>query len=168
MATPFQITVDDAEVRQALARLAGKLTHPAPLMQDIGRALGNITEDAFQDERSPTGVPWEPLTPEYVLRPRKPKTPKGWPGRGGDAHPILQRDGLLAGGITHGGDDRSAWVGASRIYAAIHQFGGRPGMAPALAAIPARPFIPVSATGDLAARARSEVLDLVRRHLEGS
>lgn len=161
MAQPFEITVDDAAVHAALARLIGKLAHPAPLMQDIGRALANITEDSFQDERSPTGVPWEPLTPAYVLRPRK----RG--GRDGDAHPILQRDGGLAASITHGGDDRSAWVGASKLYAAIHQFGGRPDMAPGPAAIPARPFLPVGKGGDLAAPAREAVLDLVRKYLGG-
>lgn len=161
MAQPFEITVESAAVRQALARLARKLAHPAPLMQDIGRALGNLTEDAFQAERAPTGVPWEPLTPAYVLRPRK----QG--GRGGDAHPILQRDGQLAASITHGGDDRSAWVGASKVYAAIHQFGGTASMAPGPAGIPARPFIPVTDAGDLAASARAEVLALVREYLEG-
>lgn len=161
MAQPFEITVDSAAARQAIARLTHKLVHPAPLMQDIGRALGNLTEDAFQDERSPAGAPWQPLTPKYVLRPRK----QG--GRGGDDHPILQRDGQLAASITHGGDDRSAWVGASKLYAAIHQFGGTASMAPGPAAIPARPFIPVTETGDLAANATAEVLSLVREYLEG-
>lgn len=161
MPQPFEIAVDDAAVRAALTRLAARLAHPAPLMQDIGRALGNLTEDAFQDERSPSGVPWEPLTPDYVLRPRK----SG--GRGGDAHPILQRDGQLAASITHGGDDRSAWVGASKVYAAIHQFGGTAGMAPGPAGIPARPFIPVQRDGDLAERARASVLALVRKYLGG-
>lgn len=79
MTKSFEITVNDAEVRAALERLASTLADPTPVMQDIGRVLANITEDAFQDERSPTGVPWEPLTPEYVLRPRKKGGAAGMP-----------------------------------------------------------------------------------------
>lgn len=159
MPQPFEITVDSVAVRAALAQLTRKLAHPAPLMQDIGRALGNLTEDSFQGERSPAGMPWRPLTPDYVLRPRK----QG--GRGGDAHPVLQRDGGLAASITHGGDDRSAWVGASKIYAAIHQFGGTADMAPGPAGIPARPFLPVGRDGYLAGKARDSVLALVKKYL---
>lgn len=130
------------------------LADPTPLMEDIGRALGNITEDAFQRERSPFGDSWERLTERYVRTKRK-----------GNAHPILQRSGGLAGGITHGGDRRSAHVAAHKKYAAIHQFGGTPGMAPGPAAIPARSYLPVSAAGSLAPVVVEEVEDLIAEWL---
>jgi phage virion morphogenesis protein len=129
-------------------------------MEDIGRALANLTEDSFQDEQSPWGRPWDRLSAPYVARPRN----KG--GRGGDPNPILQLTGGLAGSITHGGNRQSAWVQASKKYAAIHQFGGLPSMAPGPRAIPPRPFMPVTATGELAPGAVAEILDIVREYLQ--
>jgi phage virion morphogenesis protein len=137
----------------------GRLSNMTPAMEDIGRALGNLTEDSFQAERSPFGQAWPKLTPKYVARPRK----QG--GRGGDANPILQLTGGLAASITHGGNKNSAFVGAGKLYAAIHQFGGTSGMAPGPRAIPPRPFIPVTVTGTLAPDARDEILDILRVYL---
>lgn len=103
----FTITIDDAQVRTALAKLVNRVSDMTPIMEDIGRALGNLTEDAFQAE----GPGWPQLRPATVKK-------------RGSAHPILQVSGGLAGSITHGGDATGAWVGASKIYAAIQQFGG--------------------------------------------
>ncbi len=91
MPTPsFSITIDDAAVQAALARLASRLGNLTPIMQDIGRALGNLTEDAFQAE----GPGWPQLSPVTVAR-------------RGSAHPILQDSGGLAASVTHGGDATS-------------------------------------------------------------
>lgn len=104
----FTITLDDAQVQAALAKLSRHVANLTPTMEDIGRALGNLTEDAFQAE----GPGWPALKPATVKR-------------RGSAHPILQVSaGGLAASITHGGDANSAWVGAAKKYAAIHQFGG--------------------------------------------
>lgn len=158
MTLSFDVTVQSAEVAAALARARERLADLTPLMEDIGRALGNLTEDAIQAERSPFGPAWRPLTPDYVLRPRP-------HGRGGDASPMLQLTGGLAASITHGGDANTAWVRASKRYAAIHQFGGLPSMRPGPAAIPARPYLPIDPAGNLAPAARDMVLDLVRAYL---
>lgn len=132
------VTVDDAQVRAALTRLARRVANARPAMEDIARALANRTEDAFQAEQSPFGPKWPALSPRYVKTKRK-----------GSAHPILQLDGLLAASITHGASASEAWVRASKIYAAIHQFGGTSGMAPGPGGIPPRPYLPVSPEGEL-------------------
>jgi phage virion morphogenesis protein len=155
-APAFSVTIDDAELQRALSDLLRRVSNPAPLMEDIGRALGNITEDAFQSETSPFGDGWAALDADYVARTRK-----------GDAHPILQVTGGLAASITHGGDDDAAWVGASKLYAAIHQFGGTSDMAPGPAAVQARPYLPVDQGGTLAPAAREEIMRLLRAYLEG-
>ncbi len=110
MTAPFSITVDDAQVHASLARLIRHVSDLTPIMKDIGAALGNLTGDAFQAE----GPGWPQLKPSTVKK-------------RGNAHPILQMDGQLAASITHGGDRNSAWVGASKVYAAVHQFGQRKG-----------------------------------------
>ncbi len=145
---PFTITIDDTEVRAALARLAQRATDTLPAMQDIGRALENLTEDAFAAE----GPGWPALTPAYVRR-------------RGEANPILQRDRQLAGSLHHTATATRATVGVSKIYAAIHQFGGTAGMAPGPAAIPPRPYLPLTADGALLPAAAAEVLEILRRSL---
>ena len=162
MAAPFTLTIklDDRALRQALSRLASKADRAKPAMEDIARMLANRTDDAFEEERSPFGPKWPKLTERYVKRPRK----QG--GRGGDATPILQRDGGLAASITHQATDERATVGASKKYAAIHQFGGTAGMRPGPRAIPTRPFLPVSPEGDLPAEVEREILDILLDHLQ--
>jgi phage virion morphogenesis protein len=107
VSAPFTITLDDKQVQDGLAKLARHISDLTPVMEDIGAKLGNLTEDAFQAE----GPGWPQLSKARVKQ-------------RGNAHPILQDTGGLAASITHGGDRDSAWVGASKIYAAIHQFGG--------------------------------------------
>jgi phage virion morphogenesis protein len=47
--------------------------------------------------------------------------------------------------ITHVATDRDAIIGTNRRYAALHQFGGMPGMKNAGArAVPARPYLGIS------------------------
>jgi phage virion morphogenesis protein len=149
MATaPFTIEIDDRELRTWLEQVRATLAHPKPVLEDVARALYNATEDAIQAETSPFGA--------------------GWPARkaGGD-WPLLQKSaGGLAASITHDADAASAWVGAGKEYAAIHQFGGLPGMAPGPAAIPERPYLPVDAGGTLAPATTAEVIEILRAALE--
>jgi len=70
------VTIDDAEVRAALGQLVAQLAHMTPVMEDLGRALGNLTEDAFQAQ----GPGWPALRPVTVKR-------------RGNAGPILQVSG---------------------------------------------------------------------------
>lgn len=152
MADGFSITIDDAQVQADLARLVNQIQHPAPVMADIGRALGNLAEDAFQAE----GPGWPQLRPVTVQR-------------RGNAHPILQVSGGLAASITHGGDDTGAWVGASKIYAAVQQFGQKKGASGRTRRgapipwgdLPPRPYLPVTAAGDLTDAARDRVLAIL-------
>jgi phage virion morphogenesis protein len=141
----FTVTLDDAEVRGALMRALRTLTDMTPVMEDIGRALGNRTEDAFQAE----GPGWPALSPVTARL------------RGSD-HPILQDTGGLAESITHGGDRNSAWVGASKGYAAVHQFGNPANklFGRAAAPIPARPFLPI-ADGELTPDAHRDIMEIL-------
>lgn len=152
----FTVTIDDREVRAALDRLVARLAHMAPVMEDVGRALGHLTEEAFQAQ----GPGWAALRPATVKR-------------RGSAAPILQVDGLLAGSITHGGDQGKAWVGASRVYAAAQQFGMPKGYAGKTRRgapipwgnIPPRPYIPIK-DGDWTPPAKEKILDILSRALE--
>lgn len=149
MSDPFTITIDDRQVQAALANLSRHVSNLTPIMEDIGRALGNLTEDAFQAE----GPGWPALKPVTVKR------------RGSSGPMLQQSQGGLAGSIVHGGDATSAWVGAPKKYAAVHQFGNpankmynRPGGNPA--PIPPRPYLPYR-DGALTPAAQAEVMDIL-------
>jgi len=49
--------------------------------------------------------------------------------------------GLLIGSLQHEMHEGYATVGSNVVYAAIHEYGGLPGMAPGPAAIPPRPYL---------------------------
>lgn len=140
----FSIEIQDAQLRTALERLAGRVRDASPVMEDIARALRNHTEDAFQDERSPFGPAWADLKPATKQRRAK----RGhWPG------PILQVTGGLAASVSSAAGADWASVGAAKVYAATHQFGRD--------TIPARPFLPVDAAGNLPDTLRREILAIL-------
>jgi phage gpG-like protein len=158
MSAPFTVTLDDAQVQAALTKLVRHIADLTPVMEDIGRAMGNLTHDAFMNE----GPGWPALSQVTVAR-------------RGSAHPILQQSaGGLSSGIIHGGDRNSAWVGAGRAfkYAAVHQFGNpanrmynTPGGNPA--PIPPRPYLPYR-DGALTPAAQAEVMDILTRALRAA
>ncbi|KXX64187.1 phage virion morphogenesis protein [Marichromatium gracile] len=152
----FTIEVQDRPLREALDRLTRRLEDASPAMEDIARALQNHAEDAFQAERSPFGEPWRDLKPATKAR----RARRGhWPGA------ILSDTGGLAGSISRRAGANFAEVGAGKEYAAIHQFGGRAGMPPGPAAVPARPFLPIDQAGDLPESLKREVLDILGEYL---
>ncbi len=150
----LEIRIDDAEVQAALGRLARQAADMSGPMADIARGLGNLTEDAFQAEKSPFGEGWPALDTDYVARPRN----QG--GRGGDAHPILQRTGRLAASISQDSGPDFARLSAGTEYAAIHQFGGMAGRG-RRTRIHKRSYMPVSADGEMASVAQEEILDII-------
>jgi phage virion morphogenesis protein len=148
-----------AEVNFDLRELDGlaKLLEKAKLSSsDRGRLLKNIgaevevqTQERFDTRRDPEGNPWKKLaqkTRDYYLS----------KGLGGGS--LLVQDGGLRDSIESRADDWSVLVGATKVYAAIHQFGGeiRPKSKAALFVpgygmlqkvnIPARPYLGISAS----------------------
>ena len=162
MSDGFTITLDSQQVQAALTALAGRLDHLKPALEDIGRALQNITEDAFAAEASPFGGAWPDLSP--VTKARRAKLGK-WPG------PMLQMTaGGLAASIFYDANDQRVILGAPKVYAATQQFGradnrmyntprGHP------APIPPRPFLPVNPAGELPPAAQSEILSILAGYL---
>ncbi|AZN69301.1 phage virion morphogenesis protein [Acinetobacter haemolyticus] len=104
----MQIIIDDSALQQKLQDAADKLADTTPLMQRLSMTLLNTTEENFNAEGRPK---WAALNPEYAAR-----------RKGGQ---MLQLSGQLAASITpfHGVD--YAGVGSNKVYAAIHQFGGK-------------------------------------------
>jgi len=62
------ITVDDAAVRAALARLLAELKNPKPALRDIGEYLLRATDEHFRRQSGPDGTPWAQLSDITLLR----------------------------------------------------------------------------------------------------
>ncbi|HDJ1091332.1 TPA: phage virion morphogenesis protein, partial [Escherichia coli] len=86
---------------------------------------------------------------------RKWRTRKGYtPGK------ILTLNGDLARRLTTDYGDTWALIGSNEPYAAIHQWGGLPGMPPGLAAIGARPYMGFDEV------AEQEIMDEIRKRFK--
>lgn len=148
----IRIEIDDREVRAALDHLARRAADLTPAMADIAQALESETERRFELE----GPGWPDLAERTILERTRAGT---WPGK------KLQRSaGGLAASIEsrHGRD--WAEIGSNKVYAAIHQLGGRAGRRRA-AIIPARPYLPLD--GDrLTGSAEATVLEILQAHLD--
>lgn len=156
------VTLDDTDVQRALRALSERCADMTPAMDEIGQLLVTDADLCFRDSRDPWGHVWTALS-EVTLGRRR-----------GSSAQILRDTGHLAGSLNHQPDRDSVTVtaGSGLRYAATHQFGrpdnrmyNTPSGAPA--PIPARPFLPIRASGevDLPAAARDEIFDITRHYL---
>lgn len=146
----IDIRYDDAEVRRGLNRLLRASRDLSPAMREIAGHLVDSASENLRRQAAPDGTPWAPLAERTLAERRRDPF---------DVRRILERSGDLFTTIQGEHGKRHAAAGTDIAYAAIHQFGGRPGMAPAPAAVPARPFLGV--TDDH----RDMILATIREHL---
>ena len=152
------INLDTSELERVLHNAANHLTHTAPLMEDISRALLSETMMNFQLGGRPA---WAGLSPVTLAR----------RAHGGGA--ILQDSGLLKKSINASHTDDTATVGSNSEYAATHQFGAKQGefgrsdrnTPLPWGDIPARPFIPMDKNGDISYDGFLAVREVVNRYL---
>lgn len=159
----IEIRENSPQIAEALARLGRSAANLAPVMRVIAGIMHDEVEENFAQQGRPR---WLGLKPPVAKR-----------RIGGK---ILQDSGQLAASIEPGSDANSAWVGTNKVYAAIHQFGGKtsphviaPRYKKALAFggrvvkrvqhpgsnIPARPFLVITASGE------EHILSAVSRYL---
>lgn len=100
-------------VLRAMRRAADEMGNSRPLMRSVAGIMMRAVEDNFEQEGRPK---WKDLHPGTKLSRFIAGT---WPGK------ILQRSGGLASSIQQQFDQAQAVVGTNKIYAAIHQFGGK-------------------------------------------
>lgn len=126
----IEVKIDDKQLQQALNKLTDKCSDLRPLMQNIAGTLEDSVEENFENEGSPK---WKELSKVTIKQRKK----KGyWPSR------ILQVSGELASSITSSYDSSSAVVGTNKVYATIHQFGGKAGRNKKVK-ITARPYLKI-------------------------
>ncbi len=151
--TVIRIEINDTAFRATLQRIHARLSNPRPLMAGIANLMLEAVEDNFEQERNPeTGAKWPSLSQSTQDARQK----KGsWPGK------ILQVSGSLASSVSQSYGDDFAAVGTNKVYAPIHQFGGKAGRKHA-ATIPARPFL------GLSQQARQDIIEAVEGYVTQS
>ena len=117
------------------------------LLENIGTKVEYQTHERFDDQRDSKGNAWKALAQ---------KTRDYYASNGMGHGRLLEQSGGLRDSIESQADDWSVLVGATKMYAAIHQFGGeiRPKTKAALyvpgygmlqkVTIPARPYLGIS------------------------
>lgn len=119
-------------VSDVLTQLVKNLDNLAPALGNVGEHLMLTHRDHFDEQRSPDGDPWQPLSPDYGKRKKKNKDK------------ILRLNDILRDTFAYNVGDESLEFGTNMEYGATHQFGGTSDMNPRLSAIPARPFLGLS------------------------
>ncbi len=135
-----------------LATIEAKGQRMAPLFEEIANHLYNLADEAFENEASPDGSSWQPLSPLTIER------------KGHDRK--LHDSGHLRETLDFDSDNRSATIGTHAVsdkgypYPAVQQFGTEDGQ------VPARPFLPFTDEGDLMDEAADRILVLVQEYFE--
>ena len=128
-------------IQKALNRIAQAGRNLREPLGDMGEHLLNTHRERWVLEKSPDGIPWEPLSERYAARKRRKRPAAG----------MLVYDDLLEGTLRYQIRGNALELGTNRPYGATHQF-GRDG-------IPARPFLGLSKADE------RDVLDIIREHL---
>ena len=123
---PVIVPRDDA-LRLAFVGIRKSLENPRPFQEAIAEILFRRAGQSFEDEESPSGVPWKPLSPAYSFW-KKNIAKKGQQG-------ILRLSGAMFRSLDRGVRGDRAFVIARTKYAITHQEGR------VFPPIPARPFM---------------------------
>ncbi len=114
---------------RAFAAMMRRSENLTPAMKVGAEAVTRLLQLGFTNSKSPTGLDWKELKKATVKKRRK-----------NSDKPLLDLENLRKSSVAvHGA--RSITFGSNRKYAGFHQFGTR--------YIPARPFLPITAQGEL-------------------
>lgn len=173
----FTITVSDQAVREALHRLVSAGRNMTPILQTIGDDMVRRAEQRFVAAVGPDGKPWAANSGATLARYLQSRNggAKGKKGRkaatpvlGINKRPLTDR-GYLADSISASVINQTLIVSNSREYAAIQQFGGTQTQFPHLwGDIPARPFLPITAAGQLYPQERELILAQLAKYIQNS
>jgi phage virion morphogenesis protein len=169
----FAVKVRDEDVKSDLGKLAAKINNMRPVMQAIGEDIQEHAKERFGTSTGPDGQRWAPnarATIEAYIASKGGYGKKGITKKGqtlaANKKPLIGITGDLARQFHVRATNSEVVVGNSMVYAAIQQLGGKKSQFPNLwGDIPARPFLPVTALGDLYPEDKARVLDSINAWL---
>jgi len=158
MSNPISITVQDQAAADGFARLAQRIDNMQPVLQSIGERAVERTKRRFETSTAPDGSPWKPNS-AVTLGLISASLGKSYRKKNGELNakgerrmagkkPLIGESRHLSTQIVAMADPASFTMASTPIYAAIQHFGGKAGRNKKVT-IPARPFMPVQANGEL-------------------
>lgn len=108
------IEIDDRQVKAALEQLQRRVANMTPAMREIGELLTETTKQRFATSTALDGSRWAENSPVTLAKKK---------GR----RPLIGETKRLSTEIDYQAGARSVDVGSSIAYAAVQQFGARPG-----------------------------------------
>lgn len=145
------VTIQDGELRSLCSRLNKMALTPGErksLLGSVGEEMITQTKDRLAEKKTPDGDDWADIaqsTKDYYKR----KFGTSDPGNG-----VLWRQGGLMDSLTQEVGSWSVLVGATKIYAAVHQYGYM------WRSIPARPYLGLSADN------KADIIGIINGFLE--
>ncbi len=136
--------ITDNGIRAKLTALIALGRNPSDAMRDIATYGESSTSERFKLQIGPDGNRWKPSLRVQL--------------HGGKT---LTKDGYLSGSIASRSSSKFAEWGSNRIYAAIHQLGGKAGRGLRSKIVP-RPYLGVNDEND------SDILDILQARVEGA
>lgn len=135
MSAAVEISVASPALEGLEARirlLAAGMADIEPLLEGVGAEVESQTRRRIESGGpAPDGTDWEPWSQRYA------KTRSG-------GQSLLRDEGGFLDSVQHAVRGDLVETGSNLVYAAIHQFGGTPDMAPGPAAVPAREWLGIS------------------------
>ena len=165
----IRLELNDRELRQALDKLAARVSDMAPVMHRITQIMEEGTRTHFEEERGPDGQKWKPLADSTLLAHMRRSSPGGLLTKRGNTRAkavkalaqkkILLDHGRLSHELGREASSMSAMLTSVQPYAATHQFGDDK------RSIPARPFFGFSEA--IVANIKGAVTDYIAEALAG-
>lgn len=115
------VTIQDDELKALCSRLNKGALRPSDrkqLLSDIGIEMETQTQERFATKESPDGDSWADIAESTRRYYEKYARKVHYPGNG-----LLWREGALKDSIISEAHSRDVVVGATKIYAAVHQYG---------------------------------------------
>lgn len=146
------VTIQDDELKALCSRLNGMALSASDrhdLLNRIGVEMETQTQDRFAEKKTPDGDDWADIAESTRRYYEKYARKVHYPGNG-----LLWREGALKDSITSEAHSWDVVVGATKIYAAVHQYGWKEKN------ITARPYVGLSAENKV------EIIEIINAFLE--
>ncbi len=175
----FTVTIDDREVLSKLQELQSRVEHMEPGLRAVGEALQERVKQRFATSTAPDGSPWVENTQTTLMLYARGLSGRHFSKKTGELNgrglmaiaqkkPLIGHTGRLKNEIRYEVADNTMTLTAAMPYAAIQHYGGTTGARSWIPgkSIPARPFMPIQADGNLYPEEKTLVLDVLRDFLE--
>ena len=169
----FIVEVQDKEVRAALEALQAKVGNAGPLLRTLGEDMYARIKGRFETSTGPDGQRWaanSQVTLERYIGKRGGIGKKGINKKGQGLamakKPLIGESRDLSRENHWNVTGNVLTVGNTMKYAAMQQFGGTRAQFPNLwGDIPARPFFPITLSGDLYPAEQSAIIQAINDYL---